>query len=184
MSDRAQSAAGVQGGAAGLRRGPWRLIVVATIGLLAAAGGGAAYYYRVYDRSPSHVTGHDGQAGPVEQPLPFYLAVKPFVVSMRDGEGAVHLVQLGVNLVLWAASSSNLVTAMLPEIADRLRLTMLSDQLKDITTPAGVDRLRVQMTNDLNHMLQQRLGAERIAAATKSHDALVKNVYFSQLIVQ
>jgi flagellar basal body-associated protein FliL len=72
----------------------------------------------------------------------------------------------------------------LPEIADRLRLTMLADTLKDITTPAGVDRLRVQMTTDLNHMLHERLGAERIAAVADRHHDLVKNIYFSQLIVQ
>jgi flagellar basal body-associated protein FliL len=73
---------------------------------------------------------------------------------------------------------------MLPAIADRLRLTMLADKLKDITTPAGVDRLRVQMTNDLNHMLQERLGTQRIAAAGEGRHDLIKNVYFSQLIVQ
>jgi flagellar FliL protein len=156
-----------------------RLVLVAVV-VLAAAGGGAYYYKFVMHKAPQ-----GAKALKKEPPLPFYLAVKPFVVSMGGGgNGVTHFVQIGVNLTLSGASAGNLVTALMPEVQDTLRLAALSFKVGDITTPAGVDKMRQRMTVDLNRMLLQRLGAQRITQINNGDKDLVKHIYFSQLIIE
>ena len=139
MSDNAP-AANRRGTASAARSGAQRRVIVAAALLLLAALGAASYYQFAHQASES--------ASKAPQPLPFYLEVKPFIVSMHDSQGQVHSVQLGVQLLLPSATGSNIVAAMMPAIADRLRLTLLADTLHDVTTPAGIDRLRQQMTDD------------------------------------
>jgi flagellar basal body-associated protein FliL len=155
-----------------------RNLIVLAVLLLAAAGGG--YYYYFVMRSPVH----DTHAVKTEPALPFYLEVKPFVVSMAGGGSDTHFVQVGVNLTLSGAAAGNLVTAMMPEVEDMLRLSALSFKVSDITTPAGVDKMRAKMTADLNHMLLQRLGAARVMQVDGGSNNMVRNIYFSQLIVE
>ncbi|HTT78246.1 MAG TPA: flagellar basal body-associated FliL family protein [Stellaceae bacterium] len=156
-----------------------RNLIVLAVLLLAAAGGGYYYYYVVRRSAP-----HGMHAASTEPPLPFYMAVKPFVVSMPGSGSDTHFVQIGVNLTLSGAAAGNLVTAMMPEVEDALRLSALSFKVSDITTPAGVDKLRAKMTADLNQMLLQRLGAERIMGADGGSKNIVRNIYFSQLIIE
>jgi flagellar basal body-associated protein FliL len=183
MSDSAAEAAAVEtvtgaGTGSGRSLFGWKAIVLLAV-VLAAAAGGAGYYFLVL-RAPVH----NEQAAPKEPPLPFYLEVKPFVVSMSGNDGATHFVQIGVNLTLSGTSLGNLVTAMLPEVEDTLRLTALSFKVNDITTPEGVDKMRARMTADLNRMLLQRLGAARIVGRNDGRKEVVQNIYFSQLIVE
>jgi flagellar basal body-associated protein FliL len=158
--------------------GSWKIIALAVL-LLAGAGGGG-YYYRFV----MHGAAHPQQAIKQEPPLPFYLEIKPLVVSMSAGGSETHFVQIGVNLTLSGASAGNLVTAMLPEVQDTLRLSALSFKTADITTPAGVDKMRARMIADVNRMMLQRLGAERIEAVNTGHKELVHNIFFSQLIIE
>jgi flagellar FliL protein len=182
MSDGAPAAAVGRGAASGPSRRGWRIILLAAIVLIVAGSGGAGYYYYL---SLGRAASEGAHAAQTEPRLPFYLEIKPLVVSMQGGDdGETHLVQLGVDLTLSGAPAGSLVTALLPEIADALRLSVLSVKLSDITTPSGVDKLRARMTTDLNRMLRQRLGADRIAEVSGGRRDLVQNIYFSQLIIQ
>ncbi len=182
MSDTASGAAGGKpAGASAGHRGflSGRNLIVLAVLLLAAAGGG--YYYYVVMRGAAH----DMHAGKKEPPLPFYLMVKPLVVSMAGSGSDTHFVQIGVNLTLSGAAAGSLVTAMMPEVEDTLRLTVLSFKVSDITTPAGVEKMRAKMTADLNRMLLQRLGAARIMQVDGGGSKnMVRNIYFSQLVIE
>lgn len=157
--------------------GGWKILALAVVVLAAAAGGG---YYELVMRRPAPRQ----QAAQNEPPLPFYLEVKPLVVSMEGSGGETHFVQIGVNLTLSGAAAGNLVNAMMPEVEDSLRLVALSFKVEDITTPAGVDKMRSRMTADLNRMLLQRLGADRITQVNAGQKQLVRHLYFSQLIIE
>jgi flagellar basal body-associated protein FliL len=153
------------------------------IALVLAAGAGA--YHAGFFSLAGRVGGHSRHQAAPEPPLPFYLAVKPFSVTLRDSDGNLHLVQLGATLVLSNPSASNIITRMLPEIADTMRLTILAGKPSDIKTAAGIDKLRARMTRALNHLLRQRLGAGRIAViAGGSSRNIIQNVFFLQLFVQ
>ena len=156
----------------------WKLI--AAIVVLLAAGGGAAYMFylepmlRPQTASVTH-----------EAPLPTYLEVKPFVVSMLGREGsATHFVQIGVNLTVSGSAVANLITAMLPEVADAMRLTLLGFKVDDITTAEGLDKVRAAMTADVNQMLVRRLGGERLERANGGGKDAVQNIFFSQLVIE
>jgi flagellar basal body-associated protein FliL len=179
MSDTAQATA-VEDAATGVRRSMfgWKTLALAAVVVLAAAGG--AYYYLVMMRPVPH----GDQTVQQEPPLPFYLEVKPFVVSLANANGEPHFTQIGVNLTLSGARLGALVDAMAPEVTDTLRLAVLSFKVEDITSPAGVDKLRAKMIEALNKMLLQRLGAERIAAINNGSKVAIRNIYFSQLIIE
>ena len=169
--------------AASARRSRRGLILPGAIALVLAAGGGV--YYAGFSSLAGRIVGDARHQAAAEPPLPFYLSVKPFSVTLQDGEGDLHLVQVGATLMLANPSASNIITRMLPEIADTLRLTILAGKPSDIETAAGIDKLRAQMTRALNRMLRQRLGARRIAVIDgESRRDIVQNVFFPQLFVE
>lgn len=179
MSDTAK-AAGRRAGQDGTARSFWSWKIIAVVlALLAAAAGGAAYWFLV-----ERTSGQSRPAVAAEPVLPFYLEVKPLVVSMRGSDGAAHIVQLGVNLTLSGGAVGKLVDAMQPEVQDAMRLTALSFQVDDIETPAGIEKMRAKMTADVNRMLRQRLGAERIAGVNAGRKDAVQNIYFSTLVIE
>jgi flagellar protein FliL len=184
MSDTASAADARPTDEAAPRRGwfsPVKIVLLAVVVLLVAAAGGGYYYYQFVMRKAPH----GAQAVKKEPPLPYYLEVKPFVVSMGGSGSETHFVQIGIDLTLSGAAAGNLVNAMLPEVQDTLRLSALSFKVNDITTPAGVDKMRGRMIADLNRMLLQHLGAARIAQVNGSGDKdLIRHLYFSQLIIE
>ena len=158
------------------------LIAVSGLLIVAIAGGGGYWYF--FLRQPPGAGSL--QIPEPEAPLPFYLEVKPFVVSMVNSTGTPHFVQLGVNLTLSGGTAANVVSAVLPEVQDAMRQTALTFKVDDIVTPAGVDKMREAMIAGVNRVLLQRLGAERIKRlnGSEANSDLVQNIYFSTLIVE
>jgi flagellar basal body-associated protein FliL len=156
----------------------WRMIALLMVALVAIAGG-AAYWYLAPRQSAQLAK------NPAAEP-PFYLELKPFVVSLANGEGTPHFVQLGLNLALSGKAAANAVSAILPEVQDTLRQTVLAFKVEDIVTPTGVDRLRKAMIEAANHLLLQRLGAAEVKRLSggKPNAGVVQSVYFSTLIVE
>ena len=160
----------------------WQLIAISAL-LIAAIAGGGGYWYFSFGQ---HSGAGNSQMPEPEAPLPFYLEVKPFVVSMVNSAGTPHFVQLGVNLTLSGAGAANAVSVVLPEVQDAMRQTALTFKVEEIVTPAGVDKMREAMIASVNRVLLQRLGAERINRlnGNQANNDLVQNIYFSTLIVE
>lgn len=159
--------------------GKWKIIAIAGVLLVAAAAGGGYYFYM------TQMAPHGGgEVAQPEPPLPSYVEIKPFVVTVMSEAGTTRFVQLGVNLAVSRSAVANLITAMLPEVADSMRLTVLRFKLGDVVTADGVDKLREALTADLNRMLIQRLGAQRIEAANGGRKEAVENVVFTNLVVE
>lgn len=154
-------------------------IMAVVLAALVAIAGGAGYWYFMPRYSAPAVK--DEAAEP-----PFYMELKPFVVSIGNDAGTPHFVQLGLNLALSGKDVGNAVGAILPEIQDALRQTVLAFKVEDIVTPAGVDRLRQAMVVSVNNLLLQRLGAAEVTRLNRGNKngGIVRSLYFSTLIVE
>jgi flagellar FliL protein len=158
----------------------WGLIGIAVLLLLGA--GGAAWYFFLGGRE--HFSPQQSKA--VEAPLPYFLELKPFVVTMSSSGGTAHFVQLGVSLQLPRAEAGEMVTALLPEIQDSIRQTLLGFKSDDLQSSDGINRVRQVMRRDLNELLASVLGPERMAKLTAGSPsgAFVQNILFATLIVE
>jgi len=78
------------------------------------------------------------------------------------------------------------VTAVLPEIQDATRQTLLAFKSDDLQNPDGVNRVRRAMVDRLNAVIARVLGPDRIAKLTEGspNGAFVQNILFSTLIVE
>jgi flagellar basal body-associated protein FliL len=180
MTDANQTAAARAAGGTSSRRLvlSWKLMLLLAAAL-AALSSGAVYWYLRARPAPTAVVERAPE-------LPFYLELKPFVISIVNSAGIPHFVQLGLNLALSGKDAGGAVGAILPEIQDTLRQTVLGFKVEDIVTPAGVDKLREAMIADINRLLLRRLGAAEVKrlSAESPNGKVVANVYFSTLIVE
>ena len=158
----------------------WAIIGIAVLVLLGA--GGAVWYFFLGGRE--HFA--PKAAKEVEAPLPFFLELKPFVVSMPSNTGASHFVQLGVSLQLPQAAASEMVNALLPELQDAMRQVLLGFKSDDLQNPEGVNKVRGAMIDRLNKLMAVVLGHDRIARLTAGSPGgkFVQNVLFTTLIVE
>lgn len=159
-------------------RGPllkWGLIALAAVALLAAGGGG--WYF---------IFGGRGAPKTVEVPLPYFLDLKPFVVSMPSSTGTPQFVQLGVSLQLPRPAAGEMINALLPEVQDAMRETLLGFKSDDLKNTDGVNKVRGTMIRHLNDVLGGVLGPERMTKLTAGspNGALVQNIMFPTLVVE
>jgi flagellar FliL protein len=158
----------------------WVIIGIAALALLGV--GGAVWYFFLSGRE--HFAPKEPKE--VEAPLPFFLELKPFVVSMPSTSGSAHFVQLGVSLQLPRAAAGEMVNALLPELQDAMRQVLLSFKSDDLQNPDGVNKVRGVMIDRLNKTMLAVLGHDRIAKLSEGSPdgAFVQNVLFTTLIVE
>jgi flagellar FliL protein len=158
----------------------WGLIGVVVLALI--GGGGAVWYF--FLGGSAHFGAQ--QAKPVEAPLPYFMDLKPFVVTLPSSSGTSHFVQLGISLQLPRTAAGEMVTAVLPEIQDAMRQILLGFKSDDLQTPDGVNKVRQMMKAHLNEVMARVLGSERIAKLTEGTGSqdFIQNILFSTLIVE
>jgi len=183
MSKADEASAKVAAGRGGGRL--FRSWVVIAVLLLSVAviGGGAGYWYFFLAKRPAPESAQVAVPVPTA-PLPFYLELKPFVVSMVNSAGTPHFVQLGLNLTLSGTEAANAVNGVLPEVQDAMRQTVLTFKVDDVVTPTGIDKMREAMITNVNQVLLQRLGAERVKQLNGGANGVVQAIYFTTLIVE
>src|SRR6516162_9894753 len=98
-----------QGAAAARGRGSlfrsWKIVAILLVFLAACTGGGGYWFFFL---RPS-ANPAEQQAAKPEVSLPFYLEIKPFVITIANNAGTPHFVQVGVNLSLSGADAGNAV---------------------------------------------------------------------------
>jgi flagellar FliL protein len=160
------------------RGGLMKWLIIGLVALVVLGGaGGAAWYF---------LLGGSGGHREAEQPLPYFLDLKPFVVSMPSNTGTPQFVQVGVSLQLPRPAASEMITALLPQIQDAMRETFLAFKSDDLKNTEGVNKVRQSLVKHLNEVLASALGAERIAKLTAGSPSatLVQNVMFPTLVVE
>ncbi|MBV9826690.1 MAG: flagellar basal body-associated FliL family protein [Alphaproteobacteria bacterium] len=161
--------------------GKSKMLMLVAAALLAVGLGGGAYWFLVMSRAPTG--GGDGKAA--ESPLPFTVAVKPFVVSMAGSDGTSHFVQLGVNLQVPGAHAGDVVTTILPQLQDAMRQTVLTMKSDDLQTVPGINKMRAAMLSQINEALGEVLGTKRVTELSGGDKIpVVQNIFFTTLIVE
>ena len=158
----------------------WGLIGLIVIVMLGAGAG--VWYFLLGGKA--HFAPQEFK--PVETPLPYFLEMKPLVVSIPAANGASHFVQLGISLQLPRAAGGEMITAVLPEVQDAVRQTLLGFKSDDLQNTEGVNKVRRALVKHLNEVLTRVLGPERLAKITEgqeNHD-FVQNILFATLIVE
>jgi flagellar basal body-associated protein FliL len=163
------------------RKSGGRVRWILALALLLVLVGAAGTFYMFFGQRFGDYGRH---AAAPAAPLPFYLAVKPFVASVAGADGNSHFVQIGASLALSGPALGKLIDAMLPEVQDAMRQTILAFKVEDIMTPAGVDKLRKAMTIKVNQVLLRQLGARRIKEVNGGAMPAVRNIYFSTLVIE
>jgi flagellar protein FliL len=166
------------------RRRSWlKLAVMLLVGLLVAGGAGGAVWYFLLG-GKAYLSG--GENKKPEVPLPYFLELKAFVVSVPSKAGPSRFVQLGLSLELAGADSGTLINAILPQVQDSIRQTVLGFKADDLQDQVSLEKVRQAVLASLNKTLLTDLGKDRIekAAPGKPVNAMVHAIYFSQLIVE
>src|SRR5258708_28705916 len=121
------------------RRSPlikWGLIALAVLALLGA--GGAVWYFFLGGKE--HFA--PKAAKEVEVPLPYYLEVKPIVVSMPSNNGQTHFVQVGVSLQLPRPAAGEITGAPRSALPASMRETLVGVESIELQPPGRGDEKR------------------------------------------
>lgn len=172
--------AAVAGAAPAKGRSPLVWVVMLLALLLVAGAGGAAWYFLMV--KPKELAAETKKP---EAPLPYTLAIKPFVISVPSSDGASHFIQFGPNLQLPSASAGEVVMSVLPQLQDAMRQALLGFKADDLQTADGINKMRAAMLTRVNEELLRLLGPGRIGQWTTDEKAgFVQAIYFSTLVVE
>ena len=158
----------------------WGLIGI--IVLLVLGAGGAVWYFMLGGKAHFAPPEHKE----VEVPLPYFVELKPLVVTMASTTGTTHFVQLGLSLQVPRAAAGEMITAVLPEVQDAMRQTLLGYKSDELQNTDGVNKVRQALLKHLNEVLARVFGPDRVAKITDgqpNHD-VVQNILFATLIVE
>jgi flagellar FliL protein len=165
------------------KRSMMKLMIMALAGLLVLGGAGGAVWYFLLG-GKAYLSGDANKKA--ETPLPYFLELKPMVVSVPSKAGPSRFVQIGLGLELAGSESGTLITAILPQVQDAIRQTVLGYKADDLQEQGSLEKVRQAILTNLNKTLLTDLGAQRIekAAPGKPTNAMVHAIYFQQLIVE
>jgi flagellar protein FliL len=163
------------------KRSKLKLIIFILLPLLLLGGGGGGVYFYMFAGADDNKPKEEP-----ELPAPSFVDVKPFVVSLKADDGSMHFAQIALSLRVPGAPAVEAVNQVLPEVQDTMRLIVLSHKADQLETSDGVDKLRVELLGGVNGVLKNALGATKLKKLTGSDtdDAVVKNVYFSNLVIE
>lgn len=163
--------------AAPKKRGKRKLFMLAGVVLILLSGGGGAYFYLFAGAKP----GAPKEAAPAQ---PFFVEVKPFVVTMKAADDSMHYVQLALSLKVPGEEAVAAANTVMPEILDMIRQAVLGFKIDDLQTQEGVEKLRSVLLAQSNRVLLQALGKDKVATLGATSGALVSNVFFQNLVIE
>jgi len=155
------------------------LLLVLLILIIALAGGGAAYYFLVLKKTPKKEQANATQNRTVEKPKPppelkelakpgIFIKVGDFVVNLADTD-VQRFVKVSITIEVLNEKVQNEVNQYMPAIKDAIIDLLSSKYYKDIKTPEGRERLKIELLKRINALLP---------------DGGVKTVYFTSFVVQ
>ncbi|HEX4113000.1 MAG TPA: flagellar basal body-associated FliL family protein [Stellaceae bacterium] len=157
--------------------GKRKLIILAAVVLIVLLGGGGAYFYLFAGGKP----GAPKEAAPAQ---PFFVEVKPFVVTMKAADDSMHYVQLALSLKVPGEEAVAAANTVMPEILDMIRQSVLGFKIDDLQTQEGVEKLRAALLVQSNRVLLQALGKDKMTKLGAKGRALVGNIFFQNLVIE
>ena len=161
------------------KRGKLKLIIMIVVPLLVLGGGGAGYFlmFSGGDAKP-------GAAKEVAPAQPFFVEIKPFVVTVKATDGSMHYVQIALSLKVPNEEAVAAANSVMPEVEDTIRQAVLGFKVDDLQTQEGVNKLRVAITTASNHVLLVALGPQKVEKLGGTAGMLVSNIYFQNLVIE
>lgn len=157
------------------------LILLLAVLLLGAAGGGAAYYFLVLKKQEEQEQpgGNATANATVEKPKPppeleelakpgIFVPIGDFVVNLADTD-VQRFVKVSITIEVVNEQVQNQVNQYMPAIKDAIIDLISSKYYKDIRTPEGRERLKIELLKRLNALLPE---------------GGIKAVYFTSFVVQ
>lgn len=145
--------------AAPAKAGKKRLLMMA-IAVAALLGGGAWWYLQ----------GSTGDAGNAEEKTkvapalpPVYVALEPFTVNLQPEEVGSQYMQIGITLKIAGQVLADKLKEQMPEVRNRLLLTLSSKKASEIMAPEGKTRLAKDLQLDVTRILDPE--AAKVAEA-------------------
>lgn len=169
------------------------LILVAVIVLMAA--GGAAAFFLMKPRAMPTAAELAAQAAAERAKNMRFISMEPFVTNLRSTDGAVHYLQVKIDLKTYDPSVEAKVKLMTPELRNNILRILAAQSTDTVETVEGQDRLRHDILRAVNQVLEAAPAA--IAAdgghgsgggaahSGAGHDAApIDGVYFTAFVVQ
>jgi flagellar protein FliL len=160
------------------KRSKLKLLIFILLPLLLVGGAGGAYFFLM---SAPKAPGGPKEAAPAQ---PFFVEVKPFVVTVKATDGSMHYVQIALSLKVPDEAAVAAVGTIMPEIQDMIRQAVLGFKIDDLQTQDGVNKLRNSITAGSNRVFLQALGPQKIEKLGGTAGMLVRNVYFQNLVIE
>lgn len=167
------------------------VILVAIIVLMAA--GGAAAFFLLKPRSAPTPAELAAQAAAERAKNMRFISMDPFVTNLQSTDGAVHYLQVKIDLKTYDPSVENKVKLMTPELRNSILRILAMQSTASVETVEGQDKLRQQILQAVNQVLsaapavsaaQEGHGGGAAPAATGSAEAPIAGVYFTAFVVQ
>jgi len=150
--------------------------------ILGAAGGGAAYYLLVLKKEKKEeqtVSTNGTENKTVQKPKPppeleelakpgIFVPIGDFVVNLADTD-VQRFVKVSITVEVLNEKIQNEVNQYMPAIKDAIIDLISSKYYKDIRTPEGRERLKIELLKRLNALLPE---------------GGIKAVYFTSFVVQ
>lgn len=160
------------------KRGKLKLLIFILLPLLLIGGGGGAYFFLM--SSPETPSGPK-EAVPAQ---PFFVEIKPFVVTVKAADGSMHYVQIALSLKVPNETAIAAIGTIMPEEQDMIRQAVLGFKVDELQTQDGVNKLRNAIITGSNRVFLQALGAQKIEQLGGTAGMLVRNVYFQNLVIE
>ena len=151
------------------------MLIFALVSSVAASAGGTYWFVQRQGRS-SEVQAEEAavvHGGKIPSANTVFFALDPPFVVNFELPSPVRFLQVTVELELRSAADQDAVQKHLPVIRNNLLLLFSSQDYTDLRTREGKERLRVAVLEELNAILQERVG-----------HAGVTQVYFTHFVMQ
>lgn len=134
------------------------LILVVVFALLAGGGGGAAWFFHQKAAAADAKEAEDGKDGKEGKPAkkaesgkpPVFDTLENFTVNLAGGD---HFMQLGIVLQVKDEETAEKVKTYLPQIRNRILLTLSAKTAEDLQSPEGKKKLIDEVLADAREPL-------------------------------
>ena len=154
----------------------WLFFALLGLGL----AGGAAWFFYLNPK------GKNFQIAPMFKPSGSteYLSLEPVVINLGD-EGGGRFAQVGITFQIRDAKAVEEVKKMLPNIRNRILISLSDRKAQDLLTKEGKERLAADILVETGHAFGIESGSEKAAVpAVSPAPNPVIQVLFSSLIIQ
>lgn len=153
-----------------------KMIIIIVIALLVLAGAGGGVYFFMGGNSDSQEESADEEAQ-AEKPkqavdLLYYDLSKPLIVNFPSGSWA-RLMQVSVSFLVDGQAAVDSLSKHEPMIRNNLLMLISAQNIEELNTYEGKEKLRKAMLDEVNSVLQKMAGQRD-----------VKEIFFTAFVMQ